>query len=327
MLIENRKLWRRQLRRCTLLALLGFSMPLALYLHAGSFDVMLFISIVSTVEPLLLVGLGCGLIIGTGQIDISAGGMLTFLTATLLALDSYSVSSVLAFAVVIGAAISFQLLQTFLIHWGRIPSLLSSLGLSIALFAAAEFLQGKFAEGTAKQSARSLSYFEDTPVLGAGWVGIVIFVATGLLLWVTGQRLKIEAVGQNPQAAVIAGISPRFQTRVAYVFSGLLYGFGAIHLVYWNSGTVDPNQGAGYELLGIALAVIGGCAITGGFVPFGGLLFATAFYGMAKASLPALFDFLPGNGYRIVLGLALWLVLALESLRLPRTLRRRGART
>jgi rhamnose transport system permease protein len=73
----------------------------------------------------------------------------------------------------------------------------------------------------------------------------------------------IYAVGSDAEAARLAGIRPRLTTFFAFVFMGALAGLSAAMNVA-QSPQVDPKSGSGLELKGIAAAVVGGVAVSGG---------------------------------------------------------------
>lgn len=74
---------------------------------------------------------------------------------------------------------------------------------------------------------------------------------------------KIYAIGDNRQAAHLAGIDVKRQKLYSFILSGFTAGFiSIISLSYLKTAT--PSQGSGLELEAIAAAVIGGTAMSGG---------------------------------------------------------------
>jgi ribose/xylose/arabinose/galactoside ABC-type transport system permease subunit len=114
------------------------------------------------------------------------------------------------------------------------------------------------------------------PVSAMIWVGIVI---VGVLLTkrtVFGRRLS--AVGANPRAARLAGVSVDRVIMMAYVLSGIAAAIAGLLL---SGFTALPSLGIGdpYQLTSVAAVVIGGTALTGGTgsvaATAGGALFVT----------------------------------------------------
>ena len=113
---------------------------------------------------------------------------------------------------------------------------------------------------------------DTTHFLGRGMIGEIPFVA---LLWVVivlaglfvltqtpfGRRLY--AVGENREAAYLAGINPGNYTIAAYVISGALAAVAGVCM----TGRLDngePSLGQSWELYAIAAVVIGGTSFDGG---------------------------------------------------------------
>ena len=73
----------------------------------------------------------------------------------------------------------------------------------------------------------------------------------------------LRAIGSNPQAARLSGISiPRIRLMTLMLMGGLCGISGVLTFAY--IGSTDPTIGTGYEILVIAAAIIGGTALSGG---------------------------------------------------------------
>lgn len=112
------------------------------------------------------------------------------------------------------------------------------------------------------------SYFQ---ILGGQWFGVPVsiwmFVVLAAVLHVvyryTRFGFNVRAIGSNPEAARLAGISiPRVRLS-ALIMQGLLCSVvGVVAFAYLEAG--DPVTGMGFELSVIAAAIIGGTALSGG---------------------------------------------------------------
>jgi ribose transport system permease protein len=112
--------------------------------------------------------------------------------------------------------------------------------------------------------------------LGSGTIGIlglavpvslVIVVVTFILAWVFLEHVRtgrhIFALGGNPQAARVSGISVDRTLIVAYALCGFMAGFAGLLLAgRTNSGF--PTAGEGDELVAISAVIIGGASFFGG---------------------------------------------------------------
>lgn len=105
----------------------------------------------------------------------------------------------------------------------------------------------------------------------SSWIGIStpiwIAAAAAAALWAllrwTRPGRNIYAVGSNPHAARLSGISPGRTMALAYVTSGALVAIGSI-LLTARLQTGEANIGGDLPLQTIAAAVIGGVSLRGG---------------------------------------------------------------
>lgn len=92
---------------------------------------------------------------------------------------------------------------------------------------------------------------------------VILAVVLGVVLAKTGFGRRLYAVGSNEEAARLSGINVTRTKMGAYMISGTLAGLSGIILAA-RLVSAQSNAGAGYELEGIAAAVIGGVSIMGG---------------------------------------------------------------
>ncbi len=109
----------------------------------------------------------------------------------------------------------------------------------------------------------------------------VVFLAVLILLaWLMAKTdfgRHIYAIGGNEKAAIFAGLKTNRIVVVAFVISGLCSAIAGI-LFTSRLASVDAPLASGYELTAIAIAVIGGTALSGGVgSPWRTLLAAVAF--------------------------------------------------
>jgi ribose transport system permease protein len=93
------------------------------------------------------------------------------------------------------------------------------------------------------------------------WLGVIALVTVTLSATTFGRR--VYAVGNNPQAAFLAGINVRVVTVVLYMLSGLFAAFAGIVLVGYG-GQPALGMGDPYLFQSITAVVIGGISILGG---------------------------------------------------------------
>jgi ribose/xylose/arabinose/galactoside ABC-type transport system permease subunit len=92
------------------------------------------------------------------------------------------------------------------------------------------------------------------------------------------------AVGSNPKAAPLLGVSVGMTRFIAFGLSGLMAGVAAVLLAPKNS-IIQQNLGEGLELLVITCVVVGGTSISGGRGSMHGVLLAVLFLSLIPTAL------------------------------------------
>lgn len=96
---------------------------------------------------------------------------------------------------------------------------------------------------------------------------------------------NLFAVGGNPEAAAVSGISVFWVTMGAFILAGILYGFGSWLECARMIGSGSAAYGQGWEMDAIAACVVGGVSFTGGIgkisgVVVGVLIFTVLIYSL-----------------------------------------------
>jgi ribose transport system permease protein len=155
---------------------------------------------------------------------------------------------------------------------------------------------------------------------GGGWAGVPTSVWMALGVGVSCQILyrstrfgyRVRAIGSNPEAARLAGISIARTRLEALMLQGFICALiGTATLAYIEAA--DPNTGQGYELSVIAAAIIGGTALSGGSgsIPgamIGALIISTISTGLVQFGISADWgDFATGAVIIAAVALDTWL--------------------
>jgi fructose transport system permease protein len=97
--------------------------------------------------------------------------------------------------------------------------------------------------------------------------GSVLMFLLYLLFWFILKSTRpgryLYAVGDNPEASRLAGISTNVVLTGVYVVAGLLYALAAVLLVA-RTGVGDPQAGQNANLESITAVVLGGTSLFGG---------------------------------------------------------------
>lgn len=127
------------------------------------------------------------------------------------------------------------------------------------------------------------------PRIGAFPTIILWAIAVVIVVWFIWNKTKfgknLYAVGGNPEAAAVSGISVFRVTLGAFVLAGILYGFGSWLECARMVGSGSAAYGQGWEMDAIAACVVGGVSFTGGIgkisgVTVGVLIFTSLTYSL-----------------------------------------------
>ena len=94
-------------------------------------------------------------------------------------------------------------------------------------------------------------------------IALVVIIIVGIILNRTHIGRKIYAVGDNPEAAKLAGLNVAKIKILVFTCAGILVGISAI-LLAARSGSADSSTGTGIEFTGIIACVLSGVALKGG---------------------------------------------------------------
>ena len=110
-----------------------------------------------------------------------------------------------------------------------------------------------------------------------GFPTIILWAfAAIIIVWFIWNKTKfgknLYAVGGNPEAASVSGISVFRVTVGAFVLAGILYGFGSWLECARMVGSGSAAYGQGWEMDAIAACVVGGVSFTGGIGKISGVV-------------------------------------------------------
>jgi simple sugar transport system permease protein len=115
------------------------------------------------------------------------------------------------------------------------------------------------------------------------WFIVVAALAT-LFLLRTRMGNWAFAIGQNPTAAKNLGVPVARTTVTIFAVSGFTSGVAGV-VVAVQYFSIDANRGVGWELIAIAMTVIGGTLLTGGYGSVLGTVLGAFMYAMVNAGL------------------------------------------
>jgi simple sugar transport system permease protein len=138
----------------------------------------------------------------------------------------------------------------------------AGIGTTLGLVAVCDYTSRVlFGTGTQTRVPKFTRVFEDTDIVGQyllTWIALLgVAPITWWLLRSTGAGLRLRAVGENPEAADVAGISVARTRYVALIAGGMLMAVGGafLTLALLGSFTIDIVSGRGWVC--IALVIFG----------------------------------------------------------------------
>jgi len=240
---------------------------------------------------LILLAWGQMTVLLTRGIDLSVAANVA-LTGMALALfnrhwPQFGVCPVLLASPVLGALLGA--VNGILVWRLRVAPIVATLG-TLAIYRGLVFV---LSEGAWINSNQMSADFLDLP--RGSWLGLTVLswlalggaLCIGLWLYYSERGRNVRAAGDNPDAALYAGIDVGRSQFHAFVVSGALAGLCG-YLWVARFGVAYTEVAQGFELQVIAACVIGGVSINGGVGTVAGVLLGCLFLGVLKNALPLL---------------------------------------
>ncbi|WP_062428617.1 ABC transporter permease [Herbidospora daliensis] len=218
----------------------------------GSFD---YLAILNTTMPLVLVALGQSLVVLTGGIDLSVGGVVSLCVAITAATGG---APGWIFAVVLLGGLC-GLVNGLVVAYGRIAPILTTLA-TLSVYTGAALWVLPVPGGSIAPEVRAVLSNPNVPT-GLGWLALA--VAGWWVLRRTRFGMRVYAVGSDETSARAVGVPVERVKAKVYALSGLCSAAAAVFYVATTTAG-DANAGAPFILTSIASVVVGGVAFTGG---------------------------------------------------------------
>jgi ribose transport system permease protein len=252
---------------------------------------------------LALVSLGQTLAILTGGIDLSVGSLISLtscLTSGLINGDPNRVIPVVLAVLALGAVIG--LLNAGFVIVLRVHPLIVTLGMSAILQGATLF----YAMGPVGKVPRNFNFLAYGRVAGlpvGATIAVVLCILIALLLRYLPLGRQIYAVGDDDDAALLAGLRRNQVLLLVYGASGFCCAATGLYLVArFGAGRVN------YTLTSITPVILGGTALSGGR----GGVFGTLFGAYLISLVNNLLNFMDVSKHYQLIAQALIIILAVS---------------
>ncbi len=262
---------------------------LAMLVWGGGFlNPQQFLDIFNNNAFLIVISCGLTVVMITGGIDISVGGVTALVTMSCVVhLNSGNGSVLGSLIMALGIGLAFGLIQGLLVSYLEIqPFIVSLAGMFFARGMITIISNDPQTAGL--ESFLALKAFRIV-IPGIGYYGktgnfipasiepgvvvaILVVLAIFFMLGWTRFGRNLYAVGGNMQSAMMLGINVKRTKFFAYLLSGLLAGIGGfVYLLHTGAG--DAANATAAEMQAIASSIIGGTLLTGGVGNVIGTLF------------------------------------------------------
>ena len=250
-----------------------------IFLKAGFLKPQTFFNILNANAALIIVSCGMSLVMITGGIDISVGGVVALVSmccAVYLDFHNGSVFGAVLIALAIG--LGFGIVQGFLVAYLDIqPFIVSLAGMFFARgmttivntnpfnVSNEQFVAAKNTRviipglGTMNKLGKYVDAYVEIGVV----VALIIVVLFFCLLRWTKLGRSFYAVGGNQQSALMLGINVKRTKFISHLLCSLMAGIGGF-VYFLHVGSGSASHAMGMEMNAIASSIIGGTMLTGG---------------------------------------------------------------
>ena len=233
---------------------------------------------------LLCVSVGMTMVILTGGIDLSVGGIIALVSTASAVLLRGGANPYLVIPLMILIGIALGVLQGWIISDLKVQPFIATLmglffarGMAYIISLASVPIKDPVYMKIAL-TPMHIPLFEKAYVYYTSLVGPILLIVAIYLSFFTRFGRTIYAIGSNEQSAMLMGLPVRRTKILVYAFSGFCSAMGGI--VFSMSLLAGYGQFAsGMELDSIAAVVIGGTALTGGVGNVLGTLFGVLIHG------------------------------------------------
>ncbi|MBR2749895.1 MAG: sugar ABC transporter permease YjfF [Clostridiales bacterium] len=248
----------------------------------------MFFNILNANAGLIITACGMSIVMITGGIDISVGGVVALVSMSCAVfLDKANGNLFVSMLIALGIGLAFGVIQGFLVAYVDIQPFIVSLagmffarGMTTIVSTTPFNVQNKnFVKlkqtrinvpGMGSYNKKGLyipAYVE---------IGVLVALAIVVILFVVLRKTKLGrafyAVGGNQQSALMLGVNVKRTKFLSHVICGLLAGIGG-YVYFLHVGSGAASHASGMEMNAIASSIIGGTMLSGGVGNIAGTLF------------------------------------------------------
>jgi simple sugar transport system permease protein len=261
--------------------------------------------------PIALLALGMAIVIGTRGIDLSVGAVVAICGAVMTELIHEGLSNGTVLGVTLLTGLVCGAWNGVLVAFLDIQPIIATLILMVAGRGIAQMIDAGLIVTFRSDFFSAISTGEVAAIPSRIIVAVAVYAVVWLLLRRTALGLFVEAVGNNADAARLAGIEARFVKVAAYAISGLCAGIAGLLITADIRGSDANNAGLWMELDAILAVVLGGASLNGGRIFLGSTVVGVLIIQSLTTSI--LVSGLPPEYNLIVKAIVVLLVLLLQA--------------
>jgi ribose transport system permease protein len=215
------------------------------------------------VVPVLIIGLGMSLVIGTEGIDLSVGSVMALATALLPLYLGYG--AVLGIAVALLAGLVVGALNGWLVAYVGVQPIVATLALLVGGRGLATVIGGA-QKDIHNQTLLDIGANEVAGVPIIVGIAAVLTVVVSFVVRKTTFGRQLVAVGGNRIASELGGLPVKRILITVYVLSGVFAAVAGVIATARLTASTPNTLGLNLELSAITAVVVGGTPLTGGRV-------------------------------------------------------------
>lgn len=276
--------------------LLGITIIVFLVMYLGAMLILggaftkpqAFFNILNANAALIITSCGMSLVMITGGIDISVGGVVALVSMCCAVYLDYHDGTILgSILIALGIGLAYGIVQGFLVAYLDIqPFIVSLAGMFFARGMTTIVNTAPFNVTNEAFTKLKLTRI-NVPGLGSYnkkgiyvptyvEIGVVVAIIVVIVLFVVLRWTKLGrsfyAVGGNKQSALMLGINVKRTKFLSHLICSLLAGVGG-YVYFLHVGSGAASHAMGMEMNAIASSIIGGTMLTGGVGNIIGTLF------------------------------------------------------
>lgn len=257
-----------------------FAIQNPIFIHLKNYQV-----IATNIPFIGIVTMGLGVVLLTGNVDLSVGSLASFVSvivALLLRDSQLPIFLIILIGMLLGVAIGA--FNGFIVNYVGVNSVITTLGMWAALKGLSQYFSGGtifFTNKIFQNIGRGYTFKVIPNVL---LYMIVILIIMYAVLRFTQFGKNIYLVGANSVSARSVGINVKKTKFLAFLFSS---GFAALAgiLVTSQVSNASYGTGTGWEFRALTICIIGGISLSGGRGTFVGLFLSLLIIGSLSNGL------------------------------------------